>query len=71
MVATVTRPPAYDPVQPDKVDTSVQIVQSQVNVGEFGWTTNDMTSVKDIRRYAPWPCRPAGSCSSGWGWGRY
>lgn len=51
MVATVTRPPAYDPVQPDKVDTSVQIVQSQVNVGEFGWTTNDMTSVKDIVRY--------------------
>lgn len=45
------RPPAYVPVKPGDVDTSVQITQSTVNVGEFGWTTNDMTSVKDIVRY--------------------
>lgn len=50
-VTFATRPPAYDPVKPSDVDASVQITQSTVNVGEFGWTTNDMTSVKDIVRY--------------------
>lgn len=51
MADAPVRPPAYVPGTPSDTDTDVVITQPTVNVGEFGWTTNDLTSVKDIVRY--------------------
>lgn len=44
-------PQRASPFRPDTLSTADPDILGQPNVGLFGWTTNDLTSVKDIITY--------------------